>query len=84
MSEQQFQKEVMDELKMQEGWHKVDEIRPPDGSFVMTYGYGVAGTEFCQAYYKNKAWQELDSCGDYFDYPPTHWTHLPAKPREAK
>lgn len=63
-------------------WKKVENELPPVDSIVITYGYGGANTEFCQARFDGKDWQEMDSCGDYFDYPPTHWMPLPEPPKE--
>ena len=83
MSQDRFQAEVMDELRMlEDAWLPLEKIKPVSGTIVMTYGYGVAGSEMCQAYYKDGKWQELDECGDFFDYPPTHWQSMPAPPKE--
>jgi hypothetical protein len=63
-------------------WISVEDRLPENKSLVMTYGYGCASSEYCQAYYENSKWQELDSCGDFFDYAPTHWIPLPLRPKE--
>jgi len=60
-------------------WISVDELLPPINSEVMTWGAGTANNSFgyLQAWYTEKGWQELDSCGDFFnDLPPTHWIPL--------
>lgn len=63
-------------------WIRVDDKRPSLGDIVITYGYGAADTEYCQARYDGgTAWQELDICGDYFAHEPSHWMPLPQPPK---
>lgn len=65
-------------------WISVKYKLPDEDTIVMTWGYGCANCDYkyCQAYYSNEGWQELDSCGDFFDYPPTHWMPLPDRPKK--
>jgi hypothetical protein len=69
-------------------WIKVEDRLPPLNTIVMTWGYGCADEDgkWCQAYYSysrhSGSWQELDCCGDYFDWKPTHWMPLPEAPKE--
>jgi hypothetical protein len=72
------------EAKFNPKWISVDDRFPEENSIVMTYGTGCASSEYCQAYFNNGKFQELDSCGDYFDYPPTHWMPLPNPPKDTK
>lgn len=63
-------------------WIKISDRLPKDNTVVLTYGCGVADTEICQAFYSKSKWQELDCCGDFFDYLPTHWMPLPLPPKD--
>lgn len=67
-------------------WISVKDKLPKPCSEVMTWGSGTASNQFgcCQAYYSFKGWQELDCCGDFFDFPPTHWMLLPEAPKGAQ
>jgi hypothetical protein len=65
--------------ELQTKWIDVNELLPRVNSEVMTWGTGTANNSFgyMQAWYSEKGWQELDSCGDFFnDAPPTHWIPL--------
>ena len=60
-------------------WISVDKKLPELNTEVMTWGSGTANNSFgyMQAWYSKDGWQELDSCGDFFnDIPPTHWIPL--------
>ena len=57
-------------------WHALKDGPPDNKSIVMTYGYGCASSDYCQAYYSDGNWQEQDSCGDFFTYDPTHWAPM--------
>lgn len=66
-------------------WINVTDKLPEINTIVMTWGYGCADNDekWCQAYYsdyRGGSWQELDCCGDYFTYKPTHWMPLPCPP----
>ena len=57
-------------------WHALKDGPPDNKSIVMTYRYGCASSDYCQAYYSDGNWQEQDSCGDFFTYDPTHWAPM--------
>ena len=61
-------------------WHALKDGPPDNKSIVMTYGYGCASSDYCQAYYSDGNWQEQDSCGDFFTYDPTHWAPMMVAP----
>jgi hypothetical protein len=65
-------------------WISVKDKLPEKGEIVMTYGAGVADSEYCQAYFTTAKgepmWQELDCCGDVIHPGPTHWMKLPEPP----
>ena len=68
-------------------WHQVENKLPYTNGTFLTYGYETASSNYCQAYFSrdenfNPRWQELDECGDFFDYPPTHWIELPYPPKD--
>jgi len=64
-------------------WISIYDMYPPLNTEVMTWGSGTASNNYgcMQAWFTKEGWQELDSCGDFFnDCPPTHWMPLPPAP----
>ena len=69
-------------MTKQHKWHKVEDKLPTHGQSVLTWNEDMQ--DMVQARYSDtNKWQELDMCGDFFDFPPTHWMELPEPPKET-